>query len=115
MMQEVAEHAFATGLRAMPIIGDAFEPRLRSGLDYVLLAPVEKYQGPGIYYIEVHPGAGELYRVEPSFEYGDNKLKLTRDNGNFMEFCIPIDWFNLKVMGIVAAEIRVQNEHFLAA
>lgn len=114
-MQEVAEPAFATGLRAMPIIGDAFEPRLRDGLDYVLLAPVEEYQGPGTYFIEAWPGSGELYHVEPTLEYGDEKLRLTRDNKNFVEFVLPVDWFNRKVVAIVAAEIHVKNERFLDA
>lgn len=104
-----AESVLSDRLRVHPVIGDRMCDTLRSGYDYVLLAPVDGYSGEGIYL--VFDGIGlDLFRVSPT---GNRQLRLSGDNKHYKDHIWTLDLFNEHVLGIVVADIKVRDEHHL--
>ncbi|MCZ3377462.1 hypothetical protein [Rhizobium sp. AG207R] len=97
--------------RIHPVIGDAMEPLLRGGRDFVLTAPVTTYQGEGIYLIDAGLGI-ELVQVVNTMD-AEGKLCLSRENSRYQSRYVQREKFNEMVVGIVVADIRTRNERFL--
>lgn len=104
-----AENILSDRFRIHAVTGDGMEPILRGGRDYVIAAPVDAYQGEGIYLLDI--GAGiDLFRVSPTMDKG---LCLSRENPLYTKHIVDRDKFNERVMGIVVADIRTRDERFL--
>lgn len=95
--------------RVHAVTGDAMEPSLRGGRDYVLAAPVDTYQGEGVYLMDVGFGA-DLFHVSSTLT---KELRLSRDNPRYAAQIFDREAFDERVMGIVVADIRTRNERFL--
>lgn len=109
----VPEKVLSNRFRVHPVIGDAFEPSLKGGRDYVLTAPVTCYQGEGVYLVDAGLGI-ELYRVTNIL--GPNgDLMLSRENAIYLSHPIERAKFNDMVVGIVVADVRIRNEGFLTS
>ncbi len=107
-----AEAVYSPRLRAHLVDGDGMEPGLRSGRDYVLLAPADHFQGEGVYLIELSAGDPALYRVKSKL---GGQLRLTLDNplfGNSGTLCTAAQFAEI-CLGIVVANIVVKDAHFL--
>lgn len=103
------ENVLSGRFRVHAVTGDAMEPTLRGGRDYVLAAPVDTYQGEGIYLLDI--GAGiDLFRVSTVM---DKELCLSRENPLYTPHIVDREKFNERVMGIVVADIRTRDERFL--
>lgn len=104
-----AESVLSSRFRVHAVKGDAMEPTLRGGWDYVLAAPVDAYQGEGIYLLDI--GAGiDLFRVSITLDQG---LCLSRENPRYAKHIVDREKFNELVMGIVVADIRTRDDRFL--
>ncbi|PDT47470.1 hypothetical protein CO661_12070 [Sinorhizobium fredii] len=106
-----AEAVLSSRFRVHPVLGDAMEPTLRGGRDYVLLAPVTSYEGEGVYLLDIGPGV-DLFRVSNAFD-GSGGLRLTRENPLYGGSTVGREQFNEVVVGIVVADIRARDERFL--
>jgi phage repressor protein C with HTH and peptisase S24 domain len=89
--------------RVHAVVGDAMEPVLRGGRDYVIAAPVTAYQGEGIYLIDTGLGI-ELFRVTNTLQAAE--LHLSRENQRYEPRYLDRAKFNERVIGIVVADIR---------
>lgn len=104
-----AENVLSDRLRVHPVLGDRMCDTLRSGYDYVLIAPVNGYAGEGLYL--VFNGFGpDLFRVSPT---GNRQLRLFGDNKHYVDHFWTLDVFNEHVLGIVVADIKVRDERHL--
>jgi hypothetical protein len=106
-----AESLISSRFRVHPIVGDAMEPALRGGRDYVLAAPITSYAGEGIYLLNVGLGI-DLYRVTTTFD-GKGGLRLSRDNQRYQSHDITRERFEESVVGIVVADIKTRDDRFL--
>lgn len=104
------ENVLSSRFRVHPVIGDAMEPTLRGGRDYVLTAPVTAYEGEGVYLVD-DGLAVNLYYVTNTLDNGD--LRLSRENSRYRTHILNREKFNERVVGIVVADIRTRNERFL--
>lgn len=85
------------------------EPVLRGNRDYVLTAPVDAYNGEGIYLVDFGLGL-ELFRVTNML---GKELRLSRENPRYSDHVIDRDMFEERVLGKVVADIRTRDERFL--
>lgn len=99
--------------RVHPIIGDAMEPVLRGGRDYVLTAPVTSYQGEGVYLLDAGTGI-ELFRVT-NILGPDGDLLLSRENEIYRSHHMDRKKFNDIVVGIVVADIRIRDARYIGS
>ncbi|WP_431321648.1 hypothetical protein [Rhizobium sp. YTU87027] len=107
-----AENVLSSCLRVHMVDSDGMEPDLRSRRDYVLLAPVQGFQGDGLYLVDVC-GGPTLYRAENVLG-GQIRIKL--DNPFYKgSFTFSHDEFFEIALGIVVADIKVRDERFLRA
>ncbi|MBB6254093.1 S24 family peptidase [Nitrospirillum iridis] len=83
--------------RFMPVEGDSMEPTLRPG-DLVAVVPVNSWCGPGLYALEVLPGALELFRCQSDYRGG---IVLSRDNPRYSTRTVDQEWF----LGALAAKV----------
>jgi hypothetical protein len=97
--------------RVHPIVGDAWEPVLRGGRDYVLTAPVTSYEGEGVYLVDAGLGI-ELFRVTNILGL-DGELLLSRENSAYRSHHMAREKFNDVVVGIVVADLRVRDERYI--
>jgi hypothetical protein len=97
--------------RVHPIVGDAWEPVLRGGRDYVLTAPVTSYEGEGVYLVDAGLGI-ELFRVTNVLGL-DGELLLSRENRTYRSHHMAREKFNDVVVGIVVADLRVRDERYI--
>lgn len=102
------ENVMSGRFRVFPIIGDAMEPLYRGSRDYALIAPVNTYQGDGIYLVDAGGGM-DLFRVSTTLR----GLRLSRENPLYEPCEVGRDVFDERVMGIVVADIRARDERFL--
>lgn len=106
-----AEQVLSDRLHIEPIIGDGWEPRLRGGYDYVLVAPVNSYQGDGTYLLYEH-GAKYFRRLYSCGQRG--KLRCSLENPLYgAPDIVDLEGMNEIIIGIVVADIKVQDERFL--
>lgn len=103
------ENVLSGRFRVHAVEGDAMEPALRGGRDYVLAAPVDTYQGEGIYLLDVGFGI-DLFHVSSTLT---KELRLSRENPRYGSHVYDREKFNERVMGIVVADIRTRDERFL--
>ncbi len=103
------ENVLSDRLRVHPVKGDRLNDTLRSGRDYVLLAPVSRFVGEGIYL--VFNGFGpDLFRVQ---SIGTGQIRLFGDNQHYQDQFWTVDVFNENALGIVVADIKVRDDRFL--
>lgn len=96
--------------RVHPVVGDAMEPALRGGRDYVITAPVTTYQGEGVYLLDTGIGI-ELFRVTNTLQA--DELHLSRENQRYEPRLLDREKFNDRVVAIVVADIRTREARFL--
>lgn len=89
--------------RVHAVVGDSLEPILRGGRDYVLITPVNAYDGEGLYLIDTGLGV-DIFRVSNVFD-GKGGLCLSKPNKRYHSHMVDRDRFNEVVLGIVAADI----------
>lgn len=107
-----AESIYSRRLRAHMVNGEGMDPGLRSGRDYVLLAPADHFQGEGVYLVELTAGDPALYRVQSKL---GGRLRLSLDNpvfGDTGTLCTAAQFAEI-CLGIVVANIIVKDAHFL--
>lgn len=105
------EAIYSDRLRIEPIIGDSMAPRLRSGVDFVLIKPVDSYQGEGTYLWS--DGVGKSFCNVHSVLGG--KLRLWHENKLYSEHFLTREEFAEICLGIVVADVAVRAEHILRA
>jgi phage repressor protein C with HTH and peptisase S24 domain len=89
--------------RLIAIEGNGMEPTLRRG-DFVVATPCDRFRSDGLYVVEID-GEAVVYRCQYD---GAGNVVLWFDNPRFSErWSMPRAEFDRKVVGIVAAEIRV--------
>ncbi|PYE89628.1 S24 family peptidase [Phyllobacterium leguminum] len=99
--------------RVVPVLGDAMYPTLRGDHDYVLMKPVTKYAGEGIYVLDNGIGI-DFYRAESTMDE-TRQIRLFRDNPAYRDRFMTIAQFEARVLGIVVADIKVRNGRLLAS
>jgi phage repressor protein C with HTH and peptisase S24 domain len=104
------ESVLSERFRIHAVTGDAMEPGLRGGRDYVITAPVTTYRGEGIYLVDTGLGI-ELFRVTNTLKGAE--LQLSRDNQRYAPRLLDRDKFNDWVVAIVIADIRTRDQRFL--
>jgi len=104
-----AENVLSDRFRIHAVMSDAMEPTLRGNRDYALIAPVQSYQGEGIYLIDNGFG-GDLVRVTNVL----TGLCVSKDNPLYRHnVVVDREKFNEAVLGIVVADIKPRDERFL--
>ena len=101
-----------TTFRMEPVIGDGMSPRLRGGYDYVMIKPIHRYVGEGTYFFSELPGAKQLYKAESVLGSGGLDIRLFYENRVYSGSVVSREWFEENVLGIVVADIRVQDDRF---
>lgn len=103
----------STKLRLEPVIGDAMEPTLRGGHDFVLVAPVHEYQHEGLYLVGGHTDYKAIVRCDAIC--GRRQIRIMRDNPVFRGEVrlVDLEAFNSMVLGIVVADVKVRADHVL--
>jgi signal peptidase I len=99
------------GAAAIPIISDNMEPTLRRG-DFVLAAPVDRYDGEGIYVFDVR-GDAVVYRACGFGEPGT--VHLSSDNRLYSVQSVSKERFEGVVLGKVAATVNVTDRRMWLA
>jgi phage repressor protein C with HTH and peptisase S24 domain len=104
-------------IRILPVLGDSMEPTLRGGRDYVAVVPIDRYTGEGLYVIDIN-GVPNIRRVQARLR---DTVSLIRDNSLYGATAalrsddVPCEWFLERVIGKVAAEIKVREAGLFAA
>lgn len=99
--------------RMEPVIGPSMEPRLRGGYDFVMVKPIHGYMGEGTYFFSELPGAKQLYKAESVLGSKGREIRLFYENRAYQGHIVSLEWFEENVLGIVVADIKVQDERFL--
>ncbi|MBM7048462.1 hypothetical protein [Rhizobium lusitanum] len=103
-MSPITPEAVLSGrFRVHAVVGDAMEPVLRGGRDFVITVPVTTYHGEGIYLIDIGLGI-ELFRVTNTLKAAE--LHLSRENQRYEPRLLDRTKFDERVVGIVVADIR---------
>ncbi|MBI1234774.1 MAG: hypothetical protein GC208_09760 [Alphaproteobacteria bacterium] len=96
-------------LRIQQVLCDAMEPTYRRGRDYVMVLPVDRYQYPSIYVIELC-GEPIIRRVERRL---DGRYEIMTDRKEYSNHFLTHQEFNDCVLGIVVADIKVRDERMI--
>jgi phage repressor protein C with HTH and peptisase S24 domain len=102
-------HAFIGTPRFLPVEGDVMSPTLRRG-DYVVVVPVDRYQGDGLYAFDLH-GAPVIYRCMSNFKGG---IAVIPDNKLYSTWDFTVKEFDDTVIGKIAATCKVLDPRLLA-
>lgn len=105
----VPEAIYSDALRIEPVIGDSMSPRLRSGFDFVLVKPTDRYLGEGTYVWSDGIGAS-LINVQFT---GAGKVRLFHENAVYSDILMGKDEFEECVLAKVVADIKVRDHRFL--
>lgn len=103
------ETFYAGGLRIQRVEGDGMTPTLIGGRDFVLIRPVHRYVGEGVYLV-ADGVASQLYRVQSN---GAGGIRLLRDNAAYSGHELTRERFEEDVLGIVVADVKVRSERLL--
>lgn len=106
-----ADKVFSDRFRVHPVEGDRMSPTLKPFRDYVLIAPVDHYEGEGIYLV-FDGFTPQLYRVSSTLDRS-RPLCLSGDNDRYQDHHFSAEQFNEHVLGIVVADIKVRDERHL--
>lgn len=112
-----ADNLFSSGLRVRMVDGNGMAPDLLSQRDYVMIAPIDKYCGEGVYFVDWGFG-GTLYRADGSGRR-ETPIRMRLDNPLYQRTAqhgfhyFTIEQFNDMVLGFVVANIKVTNEAML--
>jgi hypothetical protein len=107
-----AEALQSPSLRLVQITGDGLCDTYRANRDYALMVPVTSYCGEGIYAVS-NPFGYDFFRVESTLD-GTRRLRLFRENPHYSDQFMTLDDFEAKVLGIVAADVRIRNDRLIA-
>lgn len=99
------------GVRLFPLLGDGWEPKLRSG-DMLLVAPIDHYDGGGGYLLSAGPHGESAYMVERCI--GLPVYYVWHPNEHYPKHTMPLADFKAAVVAKVIAEVRVCDRTFLS-
>lgn len=95
------------GLSAFAVLGDHMEPQLRSG-DYIMVAPVQAYDGEGVYVLDFTGDGGCPYMAERVPVLGRAEVRIWHPNPAYSRHVIGLDEFNAVVRGKAVADVRMR-------
>lgn len=108
-----AENVWSDRLRIRMVDGDGMAPDLMSHRDYVMILPVDRYRGEGIYLVDWGCGA-TLYRASSSGRQ-DKPIRMRLDNPLYHRcesqgfFYFTREEFDDMAIGLVVADIKVRD------
>ena len=99
----------AQPLRVIPVLGDHFQPRLRHGRDFVMVAAGTGYQWEGLYALDWNDGSGPvIYRCQRRIGEG-GAIRLSCENPAYStDKTLTAEEFERVCVGMVVAELSVQ-------
>jgi hypothetical protein len=96
-------------IRIAMVEGDNMEPTLRGRRDYVACAPIDHYDGEGLYLVDLHNcGIGTVYRCQGNGSLGG--IWLLSDNRTYSRHTLSRDEFDQLVLAKVVADIKLRDE-----
>lgn len=104
----------SSGIRIALVEGDNMEPTLRGRWDYVVCSPIDRYDGEGLYLVDLHNcGTGSIYRCQTNGSLGG--LWLLSDNQHYGRHTLSREEFAELVLAKVVADVKVRDEQTLRA
>ena len=78
-----------------------------------MIKPIHQYVGEGTYFFSELSGAKQLYKAESILGSKGKEIRLFYENRAYQGAIVSREWFEENVLGIVVADIKVQDERFL--
>jgi len=105
-----AEAIISNRLRIEKVKGDGMAPDLRPNWDMIIIRPIDRYVGEGLYSIDNGVGP-DIYRVQNIL---GGRLLIKHDNPIYTHsFTMTKDEFEAAVLGFVVADVKVRDERML--
>jgi phage repressor protein C with HTH and peptisase S24 domain len=103
----------SSAVRISAVNGDNMEPTLRGNWDYVACAPVNSYEGEGLYLLD-NGGFGipQVYRCEATLS-GEKAVRVMSDNKLYPDHVFTAAMFESMVLAKVVADIKIRDERRL--
>lgn len=96
--------------RLIKVQGDHMAPQLRHDRDFVLAIPVDRYEGPGRYVLQLD---GEMLIYDCEKRVAGREVWLACANENYRGRLLNLDTFNDVVVAKVGADVKVRDEAVL--
>jgi hypothetical protein len=101
------QQAGVSGLRFFQIVGDAFEPELKSR-DFLMVAPASRFVYDGDYLLDFGDG-DEAFRAQRQM----GGILIGRGNPAYSRTLMTLEEFNQMVRAIVVADVKVRDRELI--
>lgn len=110
--EKSAEQVFSGAFRLEKVREMNFMPRLRGGLDYVMVKPTSEYLMEGMYLLYEPENGARYLKMAGATGLRSSTLRIWSDKHTRPDL-VERDWFNEHVIGVVVAEVKMVGEHFI--
>lgn len=109
---KTVEQVFTGAFRMEKVREMNFMPRLRGGLDYVMIKPTNEYLMEGMYLLYEPENGARYLKMAGATGLRSSKLRIWSDK-SLQPDLVDRDWFNEHVIGVVVAEVKMVGDHFI--